>query len=298
MAGVSSKASQFGNPKNRNGYNGNELQNKEFNDGSGLELYDFNARTYDQQLGRFIQIDPLSDEENQDAWTPYHFTFDNPIFNADPDGKFPLPVIFWVIATLSAETVATTTVVTTTVVVTTAAAADAVANAPSKPVGGEVSANVRAEGYQTSGSTLTMGTGGSAPFSSSSRVNSSSSASANTSMTLGTSKGTTQAGKAMEGLTKKYGGQADTNSETRRQSFRKAKDQNRIPRSQQPDRTRKPNTPEGDDANLDSRNVRQYEFTDSEGKRFLLEKIKPLNIIAEAKEINLIILMLEGPLRN
>lgn len=58
--------------ENRKKYNGNELQSKEFSDGSGLELYDFNARTYDQQLGRFLQIDPLPDEGEQESWTPYH----------------------------------------------------------------------------------------------------------------------------------------------------------------------------------------------------------------------------------
>jgi len=89
---VSSKAvGKLVNKYNFNG--GNELQSGEFNDGSGLDIYDFNARTYDQQLGRFIQIDPMSEEEDQESWSPYHFGYNNPIRYNDPDGKFPIPII-------------------------------------------------------------------------------------------------------------------------------------------------------------------------------------------------------------
>jgi len=94
MAGISSKAFQSsspdcGCPSNKKGFNGNEIQNKEFSDGSGLELYDFNARTYDQQIGRFIQIDPVSEEGDQESLTPYHFSGNNPSTFNDPDGKCP-----------------------------------------------------------------------------------------------------------------------------------------------------------------------------------------------------------------
>ncbi len=87
MAGISSKAAA--SSINKKGYNGNELQNKEFSDGSGLEVYDFNARTYDQQIGRFIQIDPLF-EGGQESINPYHFSYNNPIRFSDPDGIFPI----------------------------------------------------------------------------------------------------------------------------------------------------------------------------------------------------------------
>ncbi|MBC7508703.1 MAG: hypothetical protein H7320_08145 [Ferruginibacter sp.] len=87
MAGISSKAA--GSLKNNKGFNGNEIQNKEFIDGSGLELYDFNARTYDQQVGRFIQIDPTPEDGEQESLTPYHFSGNNPSTFNDPNGKCP-----------------------------------------------------------------------------------------------------------------------------------------------------------------------------------------------------------------
>jgi RHS repeat-associated protein len=87
MAGISSKAA--GKLENKKGFNGNELQNKEFSDGSGLELYDFNARTYDQEIGRFIQIDPTPDDGDQEPLTPYHFSGNNPSTFNDPNGKCP-----------------------------------------------------------------------------------------------------------------------------------------------------------------------------------------------------------------
>ncbi|MBN8861713.1 MAG: RHS repeat-associated core domain-containing protein, partial [Sphingobacteriales bacterium] len=89
MAGISSKALAFGNPENKKGYNGNEMQNREFSDGSGLEFYDFNARMYDQQIGRFLQIDPDIEKGEQETQSPYHFAKNNPVRYNDPDGKCP-----------------------------------------------------------------------------------------------------------------------------------------------------------------------------------------------------------------
>ena len=83
MRGISSKAA--GGIQNRYKYNGgNELQSKEFSDGSGMELYDAAHRMYDPQLGRFWQVDEFA-EANWE-WTTYNFGLNNPISYNDPLG--------------------------------------------------------------------------------------------------------------------------------------------------------------------------------------------------------------------
>lgn len=83
MAGVSSKA--IGKLENQYKFNsGTELASKEFNDGSGLELYETVFRRFDAQIARFHQIDPISEISNN--WTPFAFCNNNPLLFTDPLG--------------------------------------------------------------------------------------------------------------------------------------------------------------------------------------------------------------------
>ncbi len=86
MAAISGTALKSVYPSNRYRYNGKELQNQEFSNGSGLEEYDYGARMYDPQLGVWHNPDPLSDQYVD--LSPYSTSADNPIRYEDKDGRF------------------------------------------------------------------------------------------------------------------------------------------------------------------------------------------------------------------
>ena len=61
-------------------YNGKEFDNK-----NGLNWYDYGARHYDAALGRFVSVDPLSEQDY--AVSPYTYCGNNPVFRIDKDGR-------------------------------------------------------------------------------------------------------------------------------------------------------------------------------------------------------------------
>lgn len=85
MAGISSMAAIT--LRNKYGITEKEMQNKEFSDGSGLEQYDFGARFYDPQIGRWHNIDPHV--ANYYWLTPYNYCNNNPLKYLDPSGMDP-----------------------------------------------------------------------------------------------------------------------------------------------------------------------------------------------------------------
>ncbi|MCK9220750.1 MAG: RHS repeat-associated core domain-containing protein [Bacteroidales bacterium] len=66
-------------------YNGKELQPD-----YDLQWYDYGARFYDPEMGRWHSVDPLT--AKYPGWSPYTYCLNNPILLMDPDGLEGWPV--------------------------------------------------------------------------------------------------------------------------------------------------------------------------------------------------------------
>jgi len=76
-------------PDNNNLYTGKQLNHNEFVSGPGLDWYNYNARQYDPQIGRWHSVDPLM--EKSLGVSPYNYCLGNPIALVDPSGMTPAP---------------------------------------------------------------------------------------------------------------------------------------------------------------------------------------------------------------
>ena len=77
---------------NRFLYGGKEYQNHSLA-GVNLNWYDFGARNYDAQLGRWFNIDPLA--EMYTSYSPYNYCLNQPITMNDPTGLSPEAPSWW-----------------------------------------------------------------------------------------------------------------------------------------------------------------------------------------------------------
>lgn len=79
------------------------IYGKRERDGNRFKLFclpvsDGGARYYDSDIGRWTSVDPLADLAP--GWSPYNYSFNNPLKYTDPDGRFPfvIPAVAWAVA--------------------------------------------------------------------------------------------------------------------------------------------------------------------------------------------------------
>jgi RHS repeat-associated protein len=85
----------FGLPQHQDGLNSGgqpyKYTGQEFDGMHGMLTYDYHARIYDAQLGRFMTMDPRA--ESYYDISPYAYCLNNPMIYTDPDGEFIWPII-------------------------------------------------------------------------------------------------------------------------------------------------------------------------------------------------------------
>ncbi|MBL7733444.1 MAG: HNH endonuclease, partial [Chitinophagaceae bacterium] len=87
MEGISSKAVAFGNPKNKE----KTFQGQQIDDDFGLNWVQFRWRNHDPQTGRFIEIDPLSEEYEYNS--TYAFSENKVISHVELEGLEAVKII-------------------------------------------------------------------------------------------------------------------------------------------------------------------------------------------------------------
>ncbi|MBK7870721.1 MAG: hypothetical protein IPJ74_08555 [Saprospiraceae bacterium] len=86
--GMNMNGQWMANPGREDKY---QYNGKELNEDFGLDWYDYGARWYMPDIGRFGSVDPLA--EKMTSWSQFNYSFNNPIRFIDPNGAAPNDIV-------------------------------------------------------------------------------------------------------------------------------------------------------------------------------------------------------------